>query len=181
MPRSAKGPRLWLRPARNDGQGRHAAVWIIKDAGHQQSTGCAAADIAGAEHKLEQYLNAKHTAAVKTGGRDPAAIPIADVLNFYAERVAPRHARPKETLQRIRRLSIFFYGCTLAQLDGELCRAFTKARGTTPAARGDLVVLRSAINFHTRPGAIPGGTWRAGRALYRHARWRHLLGRLRAI
>jgi integrase len=152
MPRSAKGPRLWLRPARNDGQGRHAAVWIIKDTGHQQSTGCAATDIAGAELALEQYLNAKHTAAAKTGGRDPATIPIADVLNFYAERVAPRHARPRETLQRIGRLSIFFNGYTLAQLDGELCRAFTKARGTTPAARGDLVVLRSAINFHREEG-----------------------------
>lgn len=95
MPRSAKGPQLWLRPARNDDEGRHAAVWIIKDARHQQSTGCLAADLAGAERALEQYLNAKHTAGAKAGGRDPAAIPIADVLNFYAEQVVPKHARPK--------------------------------------------------------------------------------------
>jgi integrase len=153
MPRSAKGPRLWLRPARNDGEGHHVAVWIIKDAGHHQSTGCVATDIAGAERALEQYLNAKHTVgAAKAGSRDPAAIPIADVLNFYAEHVAPKHARPKETLQRIGRLAVFFNGYMLAQLDGELCRAFTRARGKTPAAREDLIVLRSAINFHREEG-----------------------------
>jgi integrase len=152
MPRSAKGPRLWLRPARNDDEGRHAAVWIIKDARHQQSTGCLAADLAGAERALEQYLNAKHTAGAKAGGRDPAAIPIADVLNFYAEQVVPKHARPKETLQRIARLAVFFNGYTLGQLDGELCRSFIRARGKTSAAREDLVVLRSAINFHREEG-----------------------------
>ena len=153
MPRSAKGPRLWLRPPRHDCEGRHAAVWIIKDAGHQQSTGCVAADIAGAERALEQYLNRKHTAAAgKAGSRDPATIPIADVLAFYLERKAPRHARPTETRQRIGRLADFFGDRTLAYLDGELCRAFVKARGKAPAAREDLIVLRSAINFHREEG-----------------------------
>src|SRR5579863_2934092 len=105
MPRSSKRSRLWLRPARTDREGQHAAVWIIKDAGRQQSTGCAAADIAGAERALERYLNAKHVAAAKTGTRDPATIAIADVLALYAEHVAPRHARPKETRQRVGRLN----------------------------------------------------------------------------
>jgi integrase len=153
MPRNAKGPRLWLRPTRNDGEGQHASVWIIKDAGHQQSTGCFAGDIAGAERALEQYLNRKHTtAAAKAGSRDPATIPIADILAFYIEHRVPRHARPKETHQRIGRLADFFGDKVLADLDGELCRAFVKARGKAPAAREDLIVLRSAINFHREEG-----------------------------
>jgi integrase len=142
-----------LRPARKDDEGQHAAVWIIKDAGHQQSTGCVAADIGGAERALEQYLNRKHTiGAGRAWSRDPAAIPIADVLAFYLEHKVPRHARPKETRQRIRRLADFFGDKTLADLDGELCRAFVKARGKMPAAREDLIVLRSAINFHRVEG-----------------------------
>ena len=152
MPRSSKRSRLWLRPARTDREGQHAAVWIIKDAGRQQSTGCAAADIAGAERALERYLNAKHVAAAKTGSRDPATIAIADVLALYAEHVVPRHARPKETRQRIGRLNEFFGDRILLELDGELCRAFIKHRGKTPAAREDLIVLRSAINFHREEG-----------------------------
>jgi hypothetical protein len=185
MPRSAKGPRLWLRPARNDSEGQHAAVWIIKDAGHQQSTGCVAADIAGAERALEQYLNRKHTAAAaKAGSRDPAASPIADVLAFYLEQKAPRHARPKETRQRIGRLADFFGDRTLADLDGELCRAFGKSRGKAPAAREDLIVLRSAINFHREEGrcdrvisvVLPDKRPGRGRWLTRSEAARRILG-----
>jgi hypothetical protein len=80
------------------------------------------------------------------------AIPIADVLAFYLEHRVPRHARPKETRQRIGRLADFFGDKSLEALDGELCRAFVKVRGRTLAAREDLVVLRSAINFYREEG-----------------------------
>jgi hypothetical protein len=76
MPPTSKGPRLWLRKARRDKLGRvtHAAVWIIRDELHRESTGCGAGDRRGAEAKLEAYLNRKHTAAIKKGARDPAHI-----------------------------------------------------------------------------------------------------------
>jgi integrase len=153
MPRRAKGPHLWLRPERRDAAGRitHDAVWIIKDRGYQRSTECSRSDLSGAETALTNYLAEKHTKAAKRL-RDPAAIPVLDVLNLYAEHVAPGHARPLETKQRILRLAAFFKGDRLRDINGERCRAFIKHRGTRAGAREDLSLLRAAINFHREEG-----------------------------
>ena len=84
MPYRSRGPRLYLRRARRDKEGEHAAIWIIRDGTNQQSTGSAAHDIAGAERALAKYLASKHArAARQTGSRDPEQIPIADVLTLY--------------------------------------------------------------------------------------------------
>jgi hypothetical protein len=41
MPRTGKGARLWLRPARRKGRRLVAnAVWIIIDGGRHVATGC---------------------------------------------------------------------------------------------------------------------------------------------
>jgi hypothetical protein len=155
MPRTAAGPHLWIRPARHDkrtGHITHRAVWLIIDGKYQESTECGRSDRARAEGELERYLNRKHTAAAQRSVRDPAQIPVADVLAFYADKIAPQHARPKETIQRVERLLAFFGGRTLADINGDLCRAFTKYRSTSAAAREDLSVLRAAINFHREEG-----------------------------
>jgi integrase len=155
MPAKSKGPRLWLRKARRDRAGRritHAAVWVILDGKHQESTGCGRDYHVGAEKQLEAYLNRKHTQQAKKNARDPDQIPVADVLNLYAEKVAPGHARPKETAQKIGRLLAFFGRDTLADINGDRCRQFVAARSTAIAAREDLIVLRSAINFHRHEG-----------------------------
>ena len=154
MPAQSKGARLWLRPARHDKRGRttHKAVWIIRDGGHQQSTECARHERERAERALEAYLNSKHLAAAKTGVRDPDCIPVADVLTLYNENVAPGHARPHETAQRIERLGAFFGDKMLSEINGDLCRAFVKSRSTPTAAREDLSVLRAAINHHRVEG-----------------------------
>jgi integrase len=155
MPAESKGPRLWLRKARRDKRGRatHRAVWLILDGEHQESTGCGRDDCAGAEKQLEAYLNRKHTsAATKKSSRDPDQIPIADVLALYAADVAPGHARPKETGQRLERLLAFFGIKTLSAVNGDLCREFVKTRSTPIAAREDLVTLRAAINHHRAEG-----------------------------
>ena len=153
MPRKGRGPHLWLHPKRRDEAGRitHAAIWYIKDGGFRQSTKCAQHDLAGAERALQQYLDRKHRAAVKYE-RDPAQIPVTDVLALYAEEVATEHARPKETLQHIKRLADFFGDKTLADVNGDICRAFVRERKTTAGAREDLTVLRAAINFHREEG-----------------------------
>ena len=84
MPYRSKGPRLYLRRARKDKTGEHAAVWLIRDGSNQYSTGCSAHDIAGAEKALAKYLASKHArAAREVGSRDPDQIPIADVLTLY--------------------------------------------------------------------------------------------------
>ena len=153
MPRKGRGPHLWLHPERRDPAGRvtHAAIWYIKDSGFRQSTKCPKHDLAGAERALQHFLDRKHQAAAKQE-RDPAQIAVTDVLAFYAEEVAPRHARPKEALQHIKRLSDFFGDKTLADINGDLCRAFMRQRKTTAGAREDLTVLRAAINFHRQEG-----------------------------
>jgi hypothetical protein len=154
MPVSAKGARLWLRKERRDDRGRitHPAVYVIRDDGYQESTGCGRHDRAGAERALEAYLNRKHTAQAKKSVRDPDQIPVADVLGMYAAEIAPRHARPKETLQRIERLLAFFGADMLFAINGDRCRAFARSRSTPTAAREDLSVLRAAINHHRQEG-----------------------------
>jgi hypothetical protein len=62
--------------------------------------------------------------------------------------VIPKHSRPKESLQRVERLLQFFAGKRLSDINGDLCRAFVRARSTSTAARDDLSLLRAAINFH---------------------------------
>jgi integrase len=154
MPATAKGPRLWLRKARRDKSGRiaHGALWIIRDGKHQESTGCGPDDRVGAEKRLERYLNRKHAKQAKKSVRDPDQIPVADVLNLYAENVAPGHARPKETAQKIERLLAFFGRDMLSDITGDRCRQFVATRSTPVAAREDLIVLRSAINHHREEG-----------------------------
>ena len=155
MPRNAAGPHLWLRPERRDKVLRkvtHTAIWIIIDGKHQESTRCLRDDNRGAERALERYIGRKHIVATRSSTRDPAEIPVTDVLTFYTAHVVPRHARPRETLQRIARLQKFFGETSLAGINGDLCRVFTGQRGSRPAAREDLSVLRAAINFHREEG-----------------------------
>ena len=122
MPYRSKGPRLYLRRARRDKEGEHAAIWIIRDGTDQQSTGCAAHDIAGAERALAKYLASKHArAARQAGSRDPDQIPIADVLTLYLTDIVPRHSRPDETKGRIMALDRFFGDRMLSYVTGETC------------------------------------------------------------
>lgn len=154
MPRKGRGPHLWLHPERRDAAGQitHTAIWYIKDGRHRQSTQRPQFDLTGAERALQFYLDRKHQAGAHRGPRDPAEIAVADVLAFYAEHVASRHARPKETLAHIHRLGRFFGDKTLADINGDLCRGFVRARKTTAGAREDLVALRAAINFYREEG-----------------------------
>lgn len=154
MPRRSKGARLWLRNAQYNTAGKltHAAVWIIKDGDHRESTGCGADDRGGAERALEIYLNRKYSAAAFDGVRAPAAIPIADVIALYARDKAPNHARPKETGQRLKSLLKFFGDKMLSEINGDLCRKYARERGAVQAARKELEDLRAAINHHRREG-----------------------------
>ena len=117
----------------------------------------------------------------------PAAIPVGDVLALYARDVAPEHARPAETGQRITALLTFFGDKVLSDLNGQLCRAYVGHRGTDGSARRELEDLRAAINHHRREGLCSrnrrGGPSRlprrpARRWLTRSARPRALFGRL---
>jgi integrase len=152
MPARAR-PHLYLRRSRSDETGSHAAVWIIKDRGHQRSTGCAAHDVEGAERAFAKYLASKHASAARNArNRDPEQIPVADVLTLYLSDIVPKQARPKETKSRIAALEHFFGNKMLSDVNGETCRAYVAQRSTDAAARRELEDLRAAINYHRREG-----------------------------
>jgi hypothetical protein len=154
MPRRAQPPRLWLRKAQYDRAGRltHAAVWIIKDGNHRESTGCCQQDDRGAAAALATYISTKHIAGIKTGIRAPAAVPVADVISLYVRDKAKRQARPKETAARLDELVDFFGDKTLADINGDLCREYAAHRDHDGASRRELEDLRAAINYHRREG-----------------------------
>jgi integrase len=155
MPEAAKGPRLWLRRKRRDKSGAvtHPAIWYIRDDGrYQQSTGCSIDDRKRAVEKLADYIAQKRIAATPRGARDPAAIPIADVIARYVREITAKRSRPKEGAQRARALLAYFGDKTLAEVNGDVCRAYAEQRSTDAAARRELEDLRAAINHHRREG-----------------------------
>jgi integrase len=154
MSRRAKGPRLWLRPARYDeaGQLTHESAWFILDGTRQRSTGFGIGEIAQAEKALADYLADKHTGDVTKGTRDPDAILIADVLALYVRDKVADHARPDQTAQRIKFLQAFWGGRKLSEVTGATCREYARQRSTPAAAGRELDDLRSAINHHRREG-----------------------------
>src|SRR5262245_1236899 len=158
MPRRSKGPRLWLQPARRDASGRilEQAVWVIRDRHVKRSTRAGEGEIAKAESALRDYLN--HKAAPRVRDRDPAAVPIANVVSIYAEDVAGGHARRKETAGRLERILEHFGDKPLSHLNKQTCAEYVKARGHVAAARRELEDLRAAIRHHWEAGFCTGIT-----------------------
>jgi integrase len=172
MPRPSKGARLWLEPEERDASSRivRRATWVIRDGARKVRTGCAGSDREGAERALADYIARKYQAP-RESGRDPAQILILDVLNIYATDVVGKHARPNDTMQRLRTLADFPDWRTLADVNGRQCRAYVAWRTgqqwkssrpeqtghparmvSEAAARRELEDLRAAINHHRREG-----------------------------
>jgi integrase len=155
MPEAAKGPRLWLRRERRDQSGTltHPAVWYIRDDGrYQQGTGCGIDDRERAVQLLADYIAQKRLDGPPRSARDPASVPVADVIARYVRDVAAKRARPKEAAQRARALLAYFGNKTLADINGDCCRRYAEQRSTDAAARRELEDLRAAINHHRREG-----------------------------
>src|SRR5262245_15947100 len=150
MPRRSKGPRLWLQPARKRADRTEPATWVIRDGSRKISTGARPRETAKAERKLAEYLVAKSTPRVSN--RDPAQVRIADVIAIYADDVAHKHARPKETAARLGCVLDFFEGMTLAELNKRTCGHYVEQRGHQAAARRELEDLRAAVRHHWEAG-----------------------------
>jgi integrase len=169
MPQRSKGARLQVKPGYigADG-GEREAVWIIRDGARRISTGCSVANRLEAEKALTRYLAEKHGEPSRDRNHSPVEILVTEVLNIYLEDVAPDHARPDETKIRVLKLGDFFERYTLADINGKLCRDYSKwrtgqtwksatrskrpRRVTEAAARRELEDLRAAINYHRREG-----------------------------
>jgi integrase len=156
MPRRKLGARLWLQPAyrRRDGH-IEPAVWCIKDGRHKHSTGYSLADCRSADHPalqnaLATYLG-ERTQPSRQSNRTADQVAVGDVIAIYLADKVGGTARPKETAQRCKRLVEWWGDKTLAQVNGVTCRAYAKARGSTPSRR-ELEDLRAAINYHRNEG-----------------------------
>ena len=114
MPRRSKGPRLWLEPARRDSKGRilRRAVFVIRDGSIKRSTGFGEGEIEEAQRALAEYQIARYSVP-RDRDRDAESVKVADVISIYAEDVAVKHARPRETAARLDRLLDFFGDQTL--------------------------------------------------------------------
>jgi integrase len=153
MPRRSKGARLWLEPERRDERGRiiRRAVFVIRDGSIKRGTGLGKTEIEKAQRALADYQIAKYSTP-RVRDRDPASVKIADVISIYADDVAPRHARPKETAGRLERLLDFFGNESLLYLNRRTCIAYAKQRRSEAVARRELEDLRAAIRYHWENG-----------------------------
>ena len=152
MPRRAKGPRLWFRPARRDSGGiiTHAASYFILDDGRHIGTGTT--ELEDAEKELAKYVAEKYRTQTASRLRPIEQIPVSDVIAVYARDVAPDHSRPEESSRRLGRLLKFFGNKTLADINGALQRQYLKQASSQSVAARDLTDLRSAINHHRKEG-----------------------------
>lgn len=155
MPRPSKGARLWLQPERRSKDGRlvEQPVWVIRDGTTKRSTGCGAGARAEAERCLATYLAEKHDPTRHRNNR-AELIPVADAIAAYAEEVAPRHARPRETAARLERLLEHFGDMMMADINGAACRTYVSTRGTDAAARRDLEDMRAAFRHAFNEGRV---------------------------
>lgn len=147
MPQKAKGIRLWLRP----GSEKEKPSWVIRDGKKQIRTGRGPRDREEAESQLADYLTEKYR-PTRERGRDPAQISIADVMSIYASDRSATIMRPRELGQRVDAILDFFGTKTLADINGALCRAYARQRGSDAMARRELEDLRAAINHHRKEG-----------------------------
>lgn len=138
MPRRAKGPRLWFRDVRRDAAGNltHAGARFVLDGASQIGTGLGEGATADEkEGALSAYLVTKHGAAARSGSRDPANIPIDDVLALYITDKVSKHAEPDKTDSRIGFLSAFWSGKMLSEVTGQTCREYARQRPAQAARR----------------------------------------------
>jgi integrase len=172
MPRPAKGARLWLEPEERDRDGKliRRSTWVIRDGSCKIRTGCPREDREAAERALAEYIASKYRVP-RERHRRPSEILVLDVLNIYLADKAGKHARPKETKQRIMTVADYWQPYTLADVNGQRCRDYVAWRiqqtwksarpektgnparlVTEQAARRELEDLRAAINHHRIEG-----------------------------
>ena len=153
MPRRSKGARLWLEPGRRDEKGRiiRRSVYVIRDGSSKRSTGFGEGEIEQAQRALAEYQIARYSAP-RVRDRDPESVKIADVISIYAEDVAIRHARTRDTAARFERLLDFFGDESLLYLNRRTCIAYARHRRSEAAARRELEDLRAAIRYHWENG-----------------------------
>src|SRR4030088_1986339 len=177
MPRSAKGPRLYLD--------RRRKQWIVRDGSSFRRTGRPESDRQGAETRLAEYISAKYRPAP-----NPSPM-IADVLLVYSREHLTSVTSGANTAWNIKNLIPFWGMKRVDFVTPNNCAAYAATK-TAGGARRDLEVLRAAIQYwhrnygplslvpiiHLPPKSLPKERWltREEAKKLRHAarRWPHL-------
>ena len=158
MPRRSKGPRLLLRKERRGKSGRvvQNATWVILDTingRHEKSTRCGVNDRQGAERALADYLAHKYLTEVSRDERDPAHIPIADVLALYTRDIAPEtHASDRNSATDHGVARVLRRQDADTRSKGSFAASTYEHERPTPQHAVELEDLRAAINHHRREG-----------------------------
>ncbi|MDB5438235.1 MAG: integrase family protein [Caulobacteraceae bacterium] len=167
MPRSAKGPRLYLRRGRIDSKTRQSLpdVWVIRDGQTQRSTGFGPDGLPGAEQALQNYIAAKWApdeVLSVDSRRDPAKVGVAEVLALFAQQRAPELAAdPVTTAGFVKHLTLWWGDKYVADVRRSTCKAYvawrieqtvagaskTERKVSPQTARRELETLSSAIGF----------------------------------
>lgn len=163
--RKTKPPRLWFR---EDDQ-----TWVILDSREgkrvQVRTGLAREQIEAAAEALKKYIGSRHNRTV--GVRDPAALPIADVIAAYEEANLPKRyeeirgriarkekvtpdertivRRHDELLIRLESITEFFGDRTVADIKAQLCRDYVDWCTGTQNERNAGLAKRRVISDQT--------------------------------
>jgi integrase len=150
VPPRPKRPRPYLvrRPGR-------PAVYVTLHRGKQIWTGIGEGgpDAASKErqYKLAEHASHKYEATLfepQATKQDNALVLVEAAIAQYASDKAPGHATPKATGQRLSKVSAFFKGKRLSQVNEALCRSYWAQRGSTGAGARELEDLRAACNYY---------------------------------
>jgi hypothetical protein len=117
LPQIAKGPRLYLYRRK----GREP-TYIIRDGTHRESTGFGIAESGRAHEAFKAYC--VRTFRPNTRERDLAKIRVAEVLDLYAQDIAPAKASAATIGYHIQNLLRFWGDKTLADVKGSTCRQY---------------------------------------------------------
>jgi integrase len=153
MPSRSQGPRLWWRKERRSkktGKLVSNGAFLIIDDGKFIPTGCYVGEIIEARKRLAKYTLEKYEP--KRQERDIESIDVADVLSIYLDDSRDEQANKKKLDERMKRLTVWWGGKMLSEVNKKNCRAYAKSRGSNGGARRDLEDLRAAINHHAEEG-----------------------------
>jgi integrase len=156
MSRTSKGARLvWRAESRKqNGALRNGAGWYIRDGATFISACGGTGDRERAEKRLAQHIIEKYRPPARERGRDPATVPVADAVGVYLTEVAPLHAKPKQTAERLIVVLKWFGNTKIGDINGKVCRDYAKVHGNGAAARRQLEDLRAALNHYHREGYV---------------------------
>jgi integrase len=132
LPRRAKGPRLYLDPARKQ--------WIVRDGAGFVRTGIPEQNDSAAQRFLARYIDAKHKP------KPSDSPPIADMLNAYAQEHLPHTRAAANGVYQIEALARWWGDKVASDINARTCREYATTKSAA-AARRDLETLRAAVRY----------------------------------